>query len=93
MLTGAQACTLHFERPPPVDAFWSLTVYDARDKLFKANPIDRYKVGSDTPGLVTGADGSVTIRAQHAAPAGDASRNWLQTPAGPFYFVLRLHQP
>ena len=49
MLTGAQACTLHFERPPPVDAFWSLTVYDARDKLFKANPIDRYKVGSDTP--------------------------------------------
>jgi hypothetical protein len=76
-----------------VDAFWSVTVYDAADKLLVANPLERYKVGSDTRGLATAADGSVTVLLRHSAPAGDAAKNWLPTPAGPFYLVLRLYQP
>jgi hypothetical protein len=42
---------------------------------------------------VTGAEGSITDRLQHDAPDGDAARNWLLTPAGPFYVILRLNQP
>ena len=57
-----------FSSPPPVDAFWSLTVYNARDKLLVDNPIGRYKLGSDTAGLVTAVDGSITIKLTHVAP-------------------------
>ena len=62
------------------------------DKLLVDNPISRYKVGSDTQGLVTAADGSITIPLRHTAPDGDAAKNWLPTPEGPFYLVLRLYQ-
>ena len=93
VLTGENAYTIKFASPPPVDAFWSLTIYNAGDKLLVDNPIGRYKVGSDTQGLVTAADGSITIPLRNAAPDGDAAKNWLPTPAGPFYLVLRLYQP
>ncbi len=97
MLTGDKAYTIKFASPPPVDAFWSLTVYNAGDKLLVDNPISRCpisrcKVGSDTQGLVTAADGSITIPLRHTAPDGDAAKNWLPTPEGPFYLVLRLYQ-
>ena len=93
VLSGENGYTVTFASPPPVDAFWSLTVYNAGDKLLVDNPIGRYKVGSDTAGLVTAADGSITIPLRHAAPEGAAAKNWLPTPAGPFYLVLRLYQP
>ncbi len=93
ILTGESAYTIKFASPPPVDAFWSLTVYNAGDKLLVDNPIGRYKVGTDTQGLVTAPDGSITIALAHAAPEGEAAKNWLPTPAGPFYLVLRLDQP
>jgi hypothetical protein len=93
VLTGEKAYTMTFSSPPPVDAFWSVTVYDAQNKLLTANPISRFKVGTDTPGLVSGADGSITIPLQHESPAGPAAKNWLPTPSGPFYLVLRLYQP
>ena len=48
VLTGENAYTIKFASPPPVDAFWSLTIYNAGDKLLVDNPIGRYKVGSDT---------------------------------------------
>ena len=81
VLTGENAYTIRFASPPPVDAFWSLTIYNAGDKLLVDNPIGRYKVGTDTQGLVTAADGSITIPLRHAAPDGDAAKNWLPTPA------------
>jgi len=93
VLSGENNYTIKFASPPPVDAFWSLTIYNAGDKLLVENPIARYKVGTDTQGLVTAADGSITINLRHAAPDGDAANNWLPTPAGPFYLVLRLYQP
>lgn len=91
-LTGANRYLIHFDPPPPNDAFWSLTMYDAGTKMLVDNPIDRYKVGSDTPGLVTGADGSVAIRISHEKPT-EADVNWLPAPAGPFYLLLRIYQP
>jgi hypothetical protein len=93
LLTGDRSYIVRFDHQPPVNAFWSLTVYDARDKLLVENPINRYKIGSDTPGLVTAADGSVTIFARHLEPPQPKAANWLPTPDGPFYFVLRLYQP
>ena len=93
VLTGANSYTIRFDRAPPVNAFWSVTVYDAKDKMLVENPIGRYKVGSDTRGLKTAPDGSITIRLQHTATEGKDAENWLPTPNGPFYLLLRLYQP
>ena len=94
VLTGENAYTIKFASPPPVDAFWSLTVYNAGDKLLVDNPIGRYKVGSGHAGT---RDRARTARSRFpcATPlrTGDAAKNWLPTPAGPFYLVLRLYQP
>ena len=75
---------------PPNDAFWSLTMADARNR-FVANPINRYSV-SDHSGLVPNADGSVDIYIQHTATAGQES-NWLPAPAGKFMLWLRVYVP
>ncbi len=94
VLNGANKYVMHFAKGnlPPVDAFWSLTVYNATNYMLVANPIDRYAVGDRTPGLVYGADGSLDIYIQHDAPAGKES-NWLPAPDGDFYLILRMYQP
>ncbi len=92
-LDGAHRYELHLATPPPVEAFWSLTMYDATDFYLVANEIDRYSIGDRTPGLQTGADGSVTIHLQHDRPADDKVANWLPTPAGPFRPIMRMYQP
>jgi hypothetical protein len=76
---------------PPVDAFWSLTLYGP-DGFFTANPIARYAIGDRTPGLTKNADGSLDLIVQHDAPAGKTG-NWLPAPAGPFTLMLRLYLP
>ena len=92
-LTGAKRYVLHFKSTPPVDAFWSLTVYNAVDKMLVDNPIARYKLGSDTPGLKVRADGSFDVPLQAEQPNGEFAANWLPAPKGPFYMILRLYQP
>ncbi len=77
---------------PPVDAFWSLTMYNASDKMLVENPIRRYKVGTDTQGLKTGSDGSLKIAVQNTKP-DDPNVNWLPAPKGDFYVILRMYQP
>ncbi|BCP52794.1 hypothetical protein K32_14110 [Kaistia sp. 32K] len=93
LLSGANRYVIKFDREPPVNAFWSLTMYDDADKMLVANPIARYKVGTDTQGLVKAADGSITIPVQADKPDGDAAANWLPAPKGNFYVILRLYQP
>jgi hypothetical protein len=90
-LDGAHAYRIAFPAGglPPVEAFWSVTLYAAAGGLV-ANPIDRYAIGDRTPGLVWEADGSLSIRIQHEPP-GDG--NWLPAPAGPFRLILRLYVP
>jgi hypothetical protein len=75
---------------PPNDAFWSLTIGDAKNR-FVPNPINRYSVG-DRTGLARNADGSVDIYLQRAAPAGHES-NWLPAPSGRFILWLRVYIP
>ncbi len=91
-LSGAHDYILHFPPGglPPNNAFWSLTMGDARNH-FVPNPIRRYSV-SDRSGLVQDADGSVDIYIQNAAPAGHES-NWLPAPSGNFILWLRVYLP
>lgn len=93
-LDGEHAYELHLADPPPADAFWSITMYASPEFLLVDNPIDRYSIGDRTPGVVTGEDGSLTIRMQHVRPDDEAAAaNWLPTPAGPFRPMLRVYQP
>lgn len=92
-LDGANRYELRLETPPPVDAFWSLTMYDTPRFYLVANPIDRYSIGDRTPGLVAAENGSITITISHDSPGPDLESNWLPAPAGSFRPILRLYQP
>jgi hypothetical protein len=91
--TGGHSYVLHFPPGglPPVDAFWSLTLYGP-DRFFVANSIGRYAIGDRTPGLVQNPDGSLDVYLQHSPPAGHES-NWLPAPEGEFLLILRLYLP
>lgn len=91
-LSGAQDYIMHFPagQLPPNDAFWSLTMGDAKNH-FVPNPINRYSV-SDRSELIQNADGSVDIYIQHDAPKGHES-NWLPAASGNFILWLRVYIP
>lgn len=79
---------------PPVNAFWSVTMYDGRTQLLIQNPIDRYLINSPMlPGMKRNADGSVTIDIQKESPGAERESNWLPAPDGPIYMVMRLYWP
>jgi hypothetical protein len=76
--------------PVPVQAFWSLTMYEANG-FFVANPLERYTLG-DRSSLQYEADGSLNIYIQSEEPASEAEQdNWLPAPAGPFQMTMRLY--
>jgi hypothetical protein len=85
-LTGTRSYAIRFpaEHLPPhgSDGFWSITLYNAAGSL-AANPIDRYSIGDETPGLVIGADGSLTIVVSASRPS-ETDVNWLPAPRGAF---------
>jgi hypothetical protein len=79
---------------PPVNAFWSLTMYDGKTQLLIENPIDRYLVNSPMiPAMKTNPDGSLTLYVQNKSPGADKEANWLPAPNGPIYLVMRLYWP
>ncbi len=79
---------------PPVNSFWSVTMYDAKTQLLIENPIDRYLINSPMlPGMKTNDDGSVTLFIQKDSPGADKEANWLPAPDGPIYLVMRLYWP
>ncbi|MEX6724704.1 DUF1254 domain-containing protein [Parapedomonas caeni] len=95
-LSGARAYEMVFPagQLPPVDAFWSLTLY-GHDMALVENPIQRYAIGDRTRGLRLEADGSLRLRIQHAMPA-DGPANWLPAPAPdapPYLLFARTYQP
>jgi hypothetical protein len=94
-LHGDQRRTLHFPPAglPPVEAFWSLTLYDADSCMLVDNPIGRYAIGDRTPGLKTNADGSLDIWIGHEDPGPERQANWLPAPAGPFALFMRAYLP
>ena len=79
---------------PPVNAFWSVTMYDGKTQLLIENPIGRYLINSPMlPGMRKNADGSLTLYIQKASPGKDRQANWLPAPDGPVYLVMRLYWP
>ena len=79
---------------PPVDAFWSLTMYYAQSKYLVGNPIDRYLINSPMlDGLKREADGNIVLYIQKDSPGPDLESNWLPAPAEPFSAVMRLYLP
>ena len=95
-LDGAKAYTLRFApgQLPPVNAFWSLTMYELPASLLTANPLNRYLINSPMlPGLKKDADGGITLYVQHTSPGKELESNWLPAPQGPFWTVMRLYWP
>jgi hypothetical protein len=95
-LNGANKYTYHFEKGqlPPVNAFWSLTMYELPQSLLVANPMNRYLINSPMlSSLVPDPDGGYTFYVQNESPGVDKESNWLPAPKGPFTLVLRLYWP
>ena len=79
---------------PPVNAFWSLTMYELPASLLTANPIDRYLINSTMlADLVRDPDGGITIHVQKESPGAAREANWLPAPDGPFFMILRAYWP
>src|ERR1700704_3967326 len=93
---GASRYTMRFARGqlPPVNAFWSLTMYDEPQSLLVANPLNRYLINSPMlPQLKRDADGGLTLIIQNESPGKDKEANWLPAPKGPFSMIMRLYWP
>jgi len=79
---------------PPVNAFWSVTMYDGKTQLLIKNPINRYLVNSPMlPNMKKNADGSLTLYIQKDSPGADKESNWLPAPNDLIYLVMRLYWP
>jgi len=95
-LDGANRYTLRFApgQLPPVDAFWSLTMYSQPASLLVDNPIDRYLLNSTMLSqFKLDPDGGLTLSIQHDSPGKEAESNWLPAPSGPFSVIMRLYLP
>jgi hypothetical protein len=92
-LDGANKYTLHFEKgaTPPVDAFWSVTLYDTGG-FQVANALNRFAVSSWMP-FKYNVDGSLDLYFQNESPGSDKEANWLPAPKGPFNLTMRLYGP
>ena len=79
---------------PPVNAFWSVTIYDGKTQLLIENPINRYLINSPMlRNMKKNADGSLTLYIQKNSPGKAKEPNWLPAPDGPIYLVMRLYWP
>jgi hypothetical protein len=92
-LSGKNNYILHFEKKeiPPVNAFWSVTLYNAKSFL-SANKLNRYGLG-DRDSLRFNKDGSLDIYIQHENPGKDKESNWLPAPLEDFNLSMRLYWP
>ena len=85
--------TFAADQIPPAKNFWSWTMYKLPQRWLVDNPINRYAIGSATPGLKKGKDGSITIYFQAKSPGKEKESNWLPAPEAPFWIVLRTYGP
>jgi hypothetical protein len=92
-LDGSNKYVLHFDKgaTPPVDAFWSITLYD-RDGFQIGNSLNRFAVSSWMP-FVYNPDGSLDLYFQNESPGANREANWLPAPKGPFNLTMRLYAP
>jgi len=96
-LVGGREYAIHYEKDqlPPVAEFWSFTMYTHPPGFLTDSSINRYAVGSLTPGLQWNADGSIDIYIQRESPGTDKESNWLPTtPDGElFRIIFRMYNP
>ncbi|WP_069882934.1 DUF1254 domain-containing protein [Bosea sp. BIWAKO-01] len=79
---------------PPVNAFWSVTMYNGKSQLLVTNPINRYLINSPMlSAMKKDADGSLTLYLQKDSPGADRQANWLPAPNDTIYLVMRLYWP
>jgi hypothetical protein len=79
---------------PPVNSFWSVTMYDGKSQLLIKNPLNRYLINSPMlSAMKKNADGSLTLYIQKDSPGKAKEANWLPAPDGPIYLVMRLYWP
>jgi hypothetical protein len=92
-LDGTSNYTIHFDKSqiPPVEAFWSITLYDP-EGFQVANSLNRFAVSSWMP-FKTNPDGSLDLYFQNESPGADKEANWLPAPKGPFNLTMRLYAP
>jgi hypothetical protein len=94
-LNGANKYTITFAKgqTPPVDGFWSITMYfDDRGWWFYPNDLNKFTVSMrDNPKF--NEDGSLTLYFQHESPGKDKEANWLPSPQGDFLLTLRMYWP
>jgi hypothetical protein len=95
-LNGANRYALRFPsgQLPPVNAFWSLTMYELPASLLVANPLNRYLLNAPMlPQFNRDADGGLTLLIQNESPGVGKEANWLPAPKGPFIVIMRLYWP
>ncbi|EPE96692.1 DUF1254 domain-containing protein [Rhizobium grahamii] len=86
--------TFPAEQLPPVNSFWSVTMYDGKSQLLIKNPINRYLINSPMlPAMKKNEDGSLTLYVQKDSPGPDKEPNWLPAPNDTIYLVMRLYWP
>jgi hypothetical protein len=92
--SGSNNYVLHFANnsTPPVNAFWSVTLYDIEGNLVP-NPLNQYAITSHSGNPTYNPDGSLDIYIQSASPGTDKESNWLPAPSGGFMFILRMYWP
>jgi hypothetical protein len=92
-LDGASKYTITFEKgaAPPVNAFWSITLYD-QEGFQVGNVLNRFAVSSWMP-FKYNTDGSLDLYFQNESPGKDMEANWLPAPKGPFNLTMRLYAP
>jgi len=90
--SGKYTITFPKGQTPPVGAFWSITMYDAKKRLMVENSLNRYKIGS-ADNLKAASDGSTTLYIQADSPGKDKESNWLPAPKAGFYLLMRMYLP
>jgi hypothetical protein len=92
--TNKYTLTMKDNEMPPVNAFWSYTMYALPSRMMLENPLNRYLINSPMlPNLKRNADSSITLYLQYESLGKDKESNWLPAPKGPFFFVNRLYWP
>jgi hypothetical protein len=84
---------LKLELPMPVEAFWSVTMYDGLTKFLVANDLNRYLINSSMTLTPNEDQETITLYLQNESPGEEKESNWLPAPAGPMFVVMRLYRP
>lgn len=94
LLMGENTYQITLQPEPPVEAFWSITMYDVPNYYLVANESQRYSIGDRTKGLVYQEDGSLVLTMSATPPTTDEGKaNWLPAPKGQFRPILRMYLP